>query len=46
MPPYFQATQAAEAKHTALSWLASQLRWEQRLASLRGEEEQATHRAA
>jgi hypothetical protein len=46
MPPYFQATQAAEAKRTALNWLASQLRWEQRLASLRGEDEPATQRAA
>jgi hypothetical protein len=49
MLTYFQATQAADAKRSALHWLATQLRWERRLSALRDEErrdERASGRAA
>jgi hypothetical protein len=43
---YFQATQAAEAKRSALTWLAGRLRWERRLDALRSGRVAATERHA
>jgi hypothetical protein len=42
----FQATQAATARHDALAWLASRLRWERTLDGLRTDRKDDTARRA
>jgi hypothetical protein len=42
----YQATQAATARHDALAWLASRLRWERTLDGLRTGRKETARRAA
>jgi|tagenome__1003787_1003787.scaffolds.fasta_scaffold19155781_2 hypothetical protein len=41
-----QATQPATARHDALAWLASRLRWERTLDGLRSDRAETARRAA